>query len=73
MSKQDKTTNTKAPKIKKARNYNGIIGVLLLFVVASIAYTTTVIAMGTEGYVPLILAAPQAIFGVVVLFKQFTK
>lgn len=64
-----------APKAKKNKKpvMQSIIGVLLLFVVASIAYSTTVIVMGTEGYIPLLLVAPQSIFAVIVLIKQFTK
>jgi len=52
---------------------NGIIGVLQLFVIASIAYTTTVIVMGTDGLLPVVLTIPQAFWASVVLVKQFTK
>jgi hypothetical protein len=51
----------------------GIIGIGMLFVIASIAYTTTVIWLGTEGYISKVLTAPQVIFSVIVLVKRFTK
>lgn len=51
----------------------GIIGICELLVVASIAYMTSVIVMGTEGYIPAVLSAPAAIYAVVRLFKNFTK
>lgn len=60
-------------KTKSHKVSDIIVGVLLLFVVASIGYSTTVILMGTEGYIPAVLIAPQAVFAVIVLIKQFTK
>lgn len=73
MSKQ--TNNKKAePKAKKNINLkSATMGVMQLFVVASIAYSTAVIAMGTEGYVPLALVAPQALWAVCTLVKRFSK
>lgn len=68
-----KKQSNKQPKEKKPFNANGIMGVLQLFVIASIVYSTAVIAMGTEGYIPLALVAPQAIYVVVVLIKRFSK
>ncbi len=64
---EDKPKKSKTSNLKQST-----IGVLLLFVVASIAYSTAVIAMGTEGYLPLILCVPQAVFAVVVLIQRFT-
>lgn len=72
MTKQNKATNNNKPA-KKQRSFNGIMGVLQLFVVASVAYSTAVIAMGTEGYIPLALVAPQALWAVCVLVKRFSK
>lgn len=72
MTKQDKTTNKSKPS-KKQRSFNGIIGLLQLFVVASVAYSTAVIVMGTEGYIPWALVAPQALWAVCVLVKRFSK
>jgi hypothetical protein len=60
-------------KTKKPRDFSGIVGLLLLFVVASIAYSTSVIVMGTTGPIPLIMVAPQALFALYTLVKRFTK
>jgi len=77
MKKQTK----EAPKSNDVKNTNkqtssaktGILGISMLFVIASIAYTTTVIWLGTEGYVSKALTAPQVIFALIVLVKRFTK
>lgn len=62
----------KTPKTKQPKNLSGKIeGMLMLFVIGSISYTTTVIIIGTEGYIPLALTAPQAIFAAFVLAKNF--
>lgn len=68
----------KAPEVKKAKTSNGktknsIMGVLLLFAVASIAYSTTVITLGTDGVIPMILVAPQAVLAVTVAITKFAK
>lgn len=75
MSKKlQKAVELKDSKPKKKSNIKqSIIGVMLLIVVASIAYSTTVIAMGTKGIVPLVMVVPQAVFAVIVLVKQFIK
>ena len=75
-----KNKSTEAPKsdVKNTKKQTsnakaGIIGMGMLFVIASIAYTTTVIWLGTEGYISKVLTAPQVIFSVIVLVKRFTK
>ena len=76
MKNQTKQTSKSEVKTtsKKANSFNvGIIGLSMLFVIASIAYTTTVIWLGTEGYISKVLTAPQVIFAVTVLVKRFTK
>lgn len=70
-NKQNKEVKT--PKKSNGRVKNSIMGVLLLFAVASIAYSTVVIAIGTEGYIPLILVAPQAVLAVVIAINKFAK
>lgn len=64
----DKATNRKPKNIS-----DKIVGISLLLVVLSIAYTTTVIFMGTDGIEAKILTTPQIIFAVVLALKQFTK
>lgn len=72
MKTNKKDTKVKAPK--KPKNYkNSIMGIMQLFAVASIAYSTIVIAIGTEGVVPLILVAPQAILAVCIAINKFAK
>jgi hypothetical protein len=68
MSKKEKVQ-----KEKKVRDYSIIVGILQLFVIASIAYSSAVIVMGTEGYIPMALLVPQVVYAVVVLIKRFTK
>ena len=66
--------NKKSTKpAKEPRNYNAILGVLRLFVVASIAYTSTVIIMGTDGITPIALTVPQILWATIILIKQFSK
>lgn len=69
----NKTTEVKASKKSNKNTKSAIIGIMLLFAVASIAYSTVVIAIGTEGYIPLVMVAPQAILAVVILVNKFVK
>lgn len=76
MKKQTKEapkSDVKNTKKQSGNAKNGIIGLGMLFVIASIAYTTAVIWLGTEGYVSKALTAPQVIFALIVLVKRFTK
>lgn len=75
MSKNTKkNTEVAAPK-KAGKNTkdkrNAIIGLLLLLVVMSVAYSTYVVWFGTTGLVPKILLAPQMIFAAAVLIWKF--
>lgn len=63
----------KQAKTKKQRNFTGVVGILLLFVVASIGYSTYVVYFGTEGVAPKLMLIPQAVFAVVELVKRFSK
>lgn len=77
MPKNTKPTTGAAvekPKTKKNSQFkSAIIGVGLLLSVISITYSTAVIALGTEGFTPLIMVAPQAILALGIAIKQFTK
>jgi hypothetical protein len=64
---------TEEKKTKKNKFKNYIIGIATLFVIASIIYTTVVIWLGTQGLIPKLLTAPQAIFAFIALMKRFTK
>lgn len=63
----------KGNKKQKRTAKTAIMGVMMLLVIASIAYSTAIIVLGTEGYIPLIMVAPQAAFAVVALIMRFTK
>lgn len=51
----------------------GILGLCLSFVIASITYSTYVICVGTDGIGPKIMLIPQVAFGLLVIFKAFSK
>ena len=71
--KSNANSDVKNTKKQSGSAVNGIIGLGMLFVISSIAYTTAVIWLGTEGYVSKVLTAPQVIFALIVLVKRFTK
>lgn len=48
-----------------------IIGFGSLLAVLSISYSTIIIIMGTDGIVPIICVAPQAIFAAAILIDNF--
>lgn len=70
---------TKAPKVKKdsakakTSFVRGILGLVLLLVFGSIAYSTVVIVGGTDGIAPKILVAPAALFDLFIAFVAFSK
>lgn len=72
-SKSTKPTEADKPKKSNKKAKKGIIGVLQLLAVASIAYSTTVIIIGTEGYIPMVLVAPQAILATAIAIKKFSN
>jgi hypothetical protein len=71
------STEVKTPKSKHAEAkesfFRGILGLGLLLVFGSIAYSTVVIVGGTEGLAPKILVAPAALFDLVLAFAAFSK
>ena len=74
MKKTNQTKTTDKATNRKPKNISDkIVGISLLLVVLSIAYTTTVIFMGTDGIEAKVLTTPQIIFAVVLALKQFTK
>ena len=69
----NKKLKAEQPKNKQNNSKASIIGVLSLFTVASIGYSSTVILIGVDGLVPKALIAPQMIYATIVLVKKFTK
>ena len=79
-NKTDKNTknNSEAPaKSSKGIDFKawgrGIIGIMTLFVVVSIAYSAWVIIQGTEDPVHRIMIVPMVIWAAVKLIQQFSK
>jgi hypothetical protein len=67
-----KSTNKANKKVEKQSSF-GILGIALLLVIVSIAYSSAVILLGTDGLTPKIMLAPQILFGVLVLGIAFYK
>lgn len=72
MSKKEKEQ-----KSKKVHNacipVNGVYGLALAFVVASIAFSSYVVCAGTSGLLPKALLIPQMVFAATVLLYKFAK
>lgn len=72
-NKVNKKTNKKTSKAKAKDGLHGIIGILLALAVISIVYSTAVIAMGTEGLLPIIMVIPQAALALTIVVWKFCK
>lgn len=76
-SKNNKTNTEGAAPKKAAKNTNNkandIIGLLLLLVVLSIAFSSYTVWFGTDGWVFKAFLAPQMLFALVVLIKKFSN
>lgn len=70
MKKHESTGNQPA---RQCLPLHGAFGIMGLFVVASIAYSTYVIIAGTDGYVPIAMVAPQATFAAWLAVYKFGK
>lgn len=80
IQKQHNLRRKKAKKLtkieKKARleqKKRGIIGIGLLFVVVSIAYSTYMTNLFVDGHMMVVALAPQVIFAVITLLIAFYK
>lgn len=60
-------------KLARKQKIRGIIGICLLFVVVSIAYSTYMTVLFVDGTMMVIALAPQVIFAVVTLLIAFYK
>lgn len=75
------TETAKAPKASKKTDsvepktsfVNGILGLVLLLVFGSIAFSTVVIWAGTDNPAYKIATAPAALFDVFIAFVAFSK
>lgn len=66
---KEKSTTPEA----KSTFVRGILGIVLLLVFGSIAYSTVVIFGGTDTIAPKVLAAPAALFDLFIAFVAFSK
>lgn len=65
---------TKAQRLeRKQRRNNVIMGIGLLLVIVSIAYSTTVVRYFVDSPETLIFLAPQVVFAIMIIFKAFSK
>lgn len=71
--KKGKKHTKKQIELIRAQQKRGILGIGLLLVVVSIAYSTLVIIAGVDGPISKIILLPQALFALVTLLKAFSK
>lgn len=68
--KNDITKRLKAPR---KRVINGILGIGLLFVIVSIAYSTYITILFVNNSTSIIALIPQVLFATITLLKAFSK
>lgn len=68
-----KTTKSRTLKQKAVETGLFIVGVFILLTIISIIYSTAVVAMGTDGLLPKLMVAPQALFVGLVLLIACVK
>jgi hypothetical protein len=51
----------------------GIYGIMVLFVLTSITYSTYMVAVGTDGFIPKVMLIPQALFAGWIAVYKFHK
>lgn len=68
-----KKTKPEMETKNSVKTVDNMLGLLMLFVVASIVYSTYVISSGTDGWIPKAMVAPQAMFAALVAIKKFSK
>lgn len=76
-AKHPRKTSKKLTKLEretaKRQRKNAILGIGLLLVVVSIAYSTSVIYIGVDSEMSRIALLPQVVFGLITIFKAFSK
>ena len=66
-------TKKQVKEPKAPRNYSGVLGMLQVFVIVSICYSTFVVYEGTQGYAPKVMLIPQALWAALLIVKKFTS
>ena len=72
-SKKVKKLTKTERKLERQKKIRGIIGIGLLFVVVSIAYSTYMTALFVDGTAMVVALAPQVVFATVILLIAFYK
>lgn len=72
--KKNKDELKPARQLKKDNNTKlNTVGLLQVFVLVSIVYSTYVVAMGTDGYIPKVMLVPQALYAGYLLVVKFMR
>jgi hypothetical protein len=61
----------KEPKAPK--DYKKFKGMIQLFVLVSVSYSTYIVFLGTTGITPKVMLIPQALYAAFVAINKFTK
>lgn len=61
----------KEPKAPK--DYKKFKGMIQLFVLVSVSYSTYIVFLGTNGITPKVMLIPQALYVTFVAINKFTK
>jgi hypothetical protein len=69
----NKNNGSKPAKPAKKRISYNVVGLLQIFVVVSIAYSTYIVALGTEGYAPKVMLIPQTLYAALLFVNKFSK
>lgn len=72
-SKKTKKTTKTAKKLARQQKIRGIIGIGLLFVVVSIAYSTYMTVLFVDGTAMVVALTPQVVFAATILLIAFYK
>lgn len=72
-SKKAKKLTKIERKLERQKKIRGIIGIGLLFVVVSIAYSTYMTALFVDGTAMIVALTPQVVFAAITLLTAFYK
>ena len=72
-SKKAKKLTKTERKLERQKKIRGIIGIGLLFVVVSIAYSTYMTVLFVDGTEMVVALTPQVVFAIITLFIAFYK
>lgn len=72
-SKKAKKTTKEERKLARLQKIRGIIGIGLLFVVVSIAYSTYMTVLFVDGTAMVVALTPQVVFAAIILLIAFYK